>query len=76
MRQTVSPHPPGRTRALVWLGTGLGLLLLLGANGHLLYVAISSQPDCVAHERQGDPARRSFTAASSSCSPAAPSTLE
>jgi len=48
----------------------------LGANGHLLYVAISSQPDCVAHERQGDPARRSFTAASSSCSPAAPSTLE
>jgi len=76
MRQTVSPHPAGRTRALLWLATGLGLLLLLGANGHLLYVAMSSQPDCVAHQRQGDAARRSFTAAASSCSPAAPSTSE
>jgi len=30
------------------------LLLLVGANAHLVYVAVTSQPDCVAHARQGD----------------------
>jgi len=28
--------------------------LLVGANAHLVYVAVTSQPDCVAHARQGD----------------------
>ena len=31
-----------------------GVLLIAGANAHLLYVALTSQPDCVAHVRQGD----------------------
>jgi hypothetical protein len=31
-----------------------GVLLVAGANAHLLYVALTSQPDCVAHVRQGD----------------------
>ena len=31
-----------------------GVLLVAGANAHLLYVALTSQPDCIAHVRQGD----------------------
>jgi hypothetical protein len=45
-----------------------GLLLVVAANWHLVYVAISSQPDCVAHVRpsQGTEGLR-FGAAVSSC---------
>ncbi len=46
-----------------------GLLLLAGANAHLLYVAISSQPDCVDHVKPGETSRGgTFSAAKSSCS--------
>ena len=50
-----------------------GLVLLLGAaNAHLVYMAVTSQPDCVAHLRQGDEAASgSFRAAKSACSPGA-----
>jgi len=48
------------------------VVLVLAANAHLLYVAVTSQPDCVAHLKQGD-ARHgdSFRAAKSACSPGA-----
>jgi len=45
----------GRGRArlpggwLAWLLVPAGLLLFAGANAHLVYVAVQSQPDCVAH---------------------------
>ena len=46
-----------------------GLLLLAGANAHLLYVAITSQPDCVDHVKPGETSRGgTFSAAKSSCS--------
>ena len=38
---------------LVWLAVAAGLLLLVGANAHLAYVAMTTQPDCVAHAREG-----------------------
>ncbi len=46
-----------------------GLLVVLLANAHLVYVAVTSQPDCVAHIQTGvTPAPEgSFSAASSSC---------
>jgi hypothetical protein len=49
---------------------GAGLLVLVGANAHLLYVALMSQPDCVAHVRPGEAAAggQSFSAAKSACS--------
>lgn len=57
-----------KTRSLVWLAVGLGLLVLVGANAHLLYVAVSSQPDCVEHVRHGQGnGTTSFSAATSSC---------
>jgi len=60
-----------RARALVWAAIGAGLLLLLTANAHLVYTAVMSQPDCVAHIRQGEGASKDgqFSAARSSCTP-------
>jgi hypothetical protein len=56
----------------LWLLIGAGLLLLVAANSHLVYVAMVSQPDCVAHLRQADDQRDiehgRFRAAVSSCS--------
>ncbi len=60
-----------RTKAVLWVAIGAGLVLLLIANAHLVYVAVVSQPECVAHVRQGqgvsEPGR--FSAARSSCTP-------
>ena len=54
---------------VVWLSVGLGLIVLAAANAHLVYVAVTSQPDCVAHLRQGEGnGTTSFSAATSSCS--------
>lgn len=59
------------TRAMVWIGVALVLLIVLGANVHLVYVAVRSQPACVAHLRQGESGRDrdDFSAAQSACSP-------
>ena len=38
-----------RRKVAIWLLVGFGLLVLVVANGHLVYVAMTSQPDCVAH---------------------------
>jgi hypothetical protein len=55
--------------AIVLVVAGL-VVLLLAANAHLVYVAVTSQPDCVTHLRQGDIAQAgSFRAAKSACSP-------
>jgi hypothetical protein len=55
----------------VWLAIGAGLLLVLIANSHLVYMAIVSQPDCVEHLRQGEGSAKDgkFSAARSSCTP-------
>jgi hypothetical protein len=60
-----------RTKAVIWLALAAGLLLLLIANSHLVYVAVMSQPECVAHVRQGEGAAKDgrFSAARSSCTP-------
>jgi hypothetical protein len=60
-----------KTKPFVWAAIGAGLLLLLIANSHLVYMAITSQPECVAHLRQGegDPKQGKFSAARSSCTP-------
>lgn len=55
-------------RLVVWLCASAGLLLLAVANGHLVYVAATSQPDCVAHARVGE-AGKTAPAARSACTP-------
>ena len=58
-----------RTRTVIGLSVLAALLLLAGANAHLVFVAVTSQPDCVDHVRQGDAGQGTFRAAKSSCSP-------
>jgi hypothetical protein len=60
-----------RSRTVLWLLTAAAIVAIVAANAHLVYVATASQPDCVAHVRQGERALRQFSAAQSSCSPAA-----
>lgn len=45
----------------------LSCLLLLGANAHFIYVAYSTQPDCVTHKKSGATPEKGFSAAKSSC---------
>ena len=68
MSGAATSHGGWKTKSIVWLSVGLGLIVLVAANAHLLYVALSSQPDCVAHFRHGDgDGTNSFSAATSSC---------
>ena len=56
------------TRWTIGLLVAGGLLLVGGANAHLLYVAMTSQPDCVPHVRLGgDAAPGQFSVAKSAC---------
>jgi hypothetical protein len=71
MNEAGATAKPTRTRAILWLAIGAGLLLVLIANSHLVYLAVVSQPDCVAHVRQGEGSAKDgkFSAARSSCTP-------
>ena len=59
-----------KSKTVVWLGVAALTVLVLGANAHLVYVAITSQPDCVAHQAPGGASddNVTFSAAQSSCS--------
>jgi hypothetical protein len=59
------------SRVAVWLLVVAGLIVVGVANWHLVRVAITSAPDCVAHVRAGEgrAGQGSFSAAQSSCSP-------
>jgi len=65
-------RPHRRTRIAIWLMVAAGLAVLFFANAHLIFVAISSEPACVAHLRLGEGAggRDGFGAAQSTCAPA------
>ncbi|MEO9228018.1 MAG: hypothetical protein ABI216_03545 [Devosia sp.] len=56
-----------RTRMLMFLLVGVGLLLVIGANAHLLFAALNSQPDCIAHLKAGHAVPGAFGAADSAC---------
>jgi hypothetical protein len=60
-----------KTRSLAWYLVVLsilgGVLLLVGANAHLLYVALASAPECIAHLKTGDTEPGRFSAAKSAC---------
>lgn len=69
-RAVASGPADGRVgRRRVWLLVGAGVALLLGANAHLVYVALRSQPECVTHVKPGAaaPAGSTFRAAKSAC---------
>jgi len=73
MISAATPKKRSTIKPVVKLLIGLGIVLLVGANAHLLYVAMTSQPDCVDHVRSGQANEQNtgFSAAKSSCSPKA-----
>lgn len=56
-------------KLLVGLAVAVGALLLVLANTHLVYVAVTSQPECVAHPKGGGGVSEagSFSAAKPAC---------
>ena len=69
------PNEPERRRRIrLWFWIAFAIAAVLAANAHLVYVAVSSQPACVTHVRQGEGSadRGRFSAAESSCSPKTP----
>jgi len=60
-----------RGRLVMWTIATTIILIFAVANWHFVYVAVTSQPDCVSHLRlgNGNAAQGSFSAAQSSCTP-------
>lgn len=56
-----------RPRTVLLLAVGVGVILLALANTHLVYVAIESQPDCVAHLKTESATPGVYRAAGSAC---------
>ena len=56
-----------KARILASLIVVAGVLLLVLANTHLVYVAVTSQPDCVPHVKSVGEGPGSFRAATSAC---------
>jgi hypothetical protein len=57
---------PRRKGLLVWVLVSAGVLLVAGANAHLVYVAFDSQPECVDHAKTVGDGQR-YRAAGSAC---------
>ncbi|WP_245258176.1 hypothetical protein [Afipia sp. 1NLS2] len=55
----------------MWVIAAAIILVFAVANWHFVYVAVTSQPDCVSHLRlgNGNAAQGNFSAAQSSCTP-------
>lgn len=62
---------PTRGKAAIYFLIASLLALVIIANWHLVHVAMTSQPDCVAHVRQDarKVAAGGFSAAQSACTP-------
>lgn len=67
MRTAARTRPVTRWQAAAWAIAGAVLLVFAAANAHLVYVATTSQPACVAHVRLGDAGGVALTAAQSAC---------
>lgn len=51
---------------LAWILVPVGLLVVVGANVHLVYVAVKSQPECVEHSKDAG-GSHAYRAAKSAC---------
>ena len=58
---------PRRRKLVICLCIALGVIALAIANAHLVYVAVTSQPDCVAHLQDRGDGQTGFRAARSAC---------
>ncbi len=60
---------PARARRfhLLWILTAAAMIVFVGANAHLVYVAVSSEPGCVAHLKDKSGTPSGYRAAKSAC---------
>jgi hypothetical protein len=56
-----------RWPVLAWSLAAAVLLVVAAANAHLVYVAVASQPDCVAHLKEAGSEKGAFRAAKPAC---------
>ena len=56
-----------RRKAVIAALVAAGVALFGAANAHLIYVAVTSQPDCVAHLKTADEEPGTYRAAKPSC---------
>jgi hypothetical protein len=52
---------------LAWFLAAAVLLAVVAANAHLVYVAVASQPDCVAHLKEAGSQAGEYRAAKPAC---------
>lgn len=63
---TVGAVNKRRRWTYAWLLVPAGLLLVASANAHLVFVAVTSQPECVPHLKEAGTGS-SYRAAKSAC---------
>ena len=61
-----APAPPRRFH-LLWILAAAAMAVFVGANAHLVYVAVSSEPGCVAHLKDKSGTPGGYRAAKSAC---------
>lgn len=64
--ETARPERSRRISPAIWLIL-IGLVVFVGANAHLLYVAYSTDPECVPHARDNAATDGGYRAAKSAC---------
>lgn len=58
---------PARRFNLIWILTAAAIAVFAGANAHLVYVSVSSEPGCVAHLKDKSGTPGGYRAAKSAC---------
>ena len=68
-RNTQAVERPGRSgkRSLVILGVLVGLAIILAANAHLVYVAMTSDPECIVTNSDVELAGKIYRPVKSGC---------
>ena len=51
----------------LWVLAAVAMVVFVGANAHLVYVAVSSEPGCVAHLKDKSGTPGGYRAAKSAC---------
>ena len=71
MSSVAHPRRGHGRRAAIWVAVVASLLLVVAANAHLVYVAMTSQPACVSHRVAGEDRipTGAYGAAQSDCAP-------
>lgn len=54
-------------KRMAWVVVAVSCIIFFGANAQFIYLASTTQPECVAHKKTGSNPDKGFAAAKSSC---------